>query len=478
MRFFQPLVPEIYFPEEKTSLDEKVVYSVSAGIIFVLAQVPLYGLVPDAALKMADPFPALRPFFAMEQATLLELGLLPIFTAGFAWQLAVGLRLVQVNLKKALERELLQTAQKLTAVALSVLTAAGLLVSGYYGNVLRDGSLWLQALVFVQTVGMSFFVTLVVEVIDKGYGFGLGVLCFAALHSATVLVRDVAGMEVVAAAPGAEPETYGVVSYLVKSCFTLSPAEIKKALVAIASRAVFPTVPLVLLVVAIGLVTVALQNVRLELPVRSTKARGTANVYPIRLLYTGALPVAFAYTVLANVQLVLHFAALLLWPHYPHVARWVAARDASGRLVSGALFYLSAPLSPLDAATLPIRVLVYAATVFSLAVLFAPVWASFSGSAARDVAAQFKQQSIIISGKRESSLVGELQRVIPTASSAGAAVLAAVALVGEVLGALGKAVSLVVGVCAAYAVLEDFMLEAQQSGGASQLMNSLAGYRQ
>ena len=49
------------------------------------------------------------------------------------------------------------------------------------------------------------------------------------------------------------------------------------------------------------LIVVALQNFRIELPIRSTKVRGMNNVFPIRLLYTGGLPVLFAFTVVANI---------------------------------------------------------------------------------------------------------------------------------------------------------------------------------
>lgn len=448
----------------------------------MLAQIPIYGLVKDATLNMADPFPALRPLFALEQGSLLELGLLPLITSAFAWQIAAGLRLVNVNFLYAQDRELFQSAQKLTAIALGSVFALALIASGYYDPVLRgvtEGSTpyTSYALIFVQIVGWNFIMTLLSEVIDKGYGFGSGALSFVALNAATQIVRDVVGLETVSAVPGGEPETYGVVTYLVKALFSLDLKTIKDAFIGIFSRGTFPNLPSVLILLLTGLFTIGLQNFRIELPVRSNRARGTANVYPIRLLYTGALPVLFAFTVLANVQLVLHFASLVVAPFYPVVANVLETRSETGAVASGIAFYFSAPASLTESALSPIRAVVYVSTVLVLATSFAHFWSQISGSSPKDIAKQFKEQSIIIAGKRDVSIAKELSRVVPVASVTGAAALSAIALVGELVGASGKTVAITVGVCAAFAILEDFMLDFQQSGGASQIMSSIAGYK-
>lgn len=475
-------MPEIEFPDEKISLDEKVIFTIGSGLLFILSQLPIYGLVKDATLKMADPYPALRPLFALEQGSLLELGLLPILTSAFAWQIAAGLKLVNVNFNYAQDRELFQSAQKLTAVALASVFALALIASGYYNPVLRNFSeesipYGSYALIFVQIVGWNFLLNLIAEVIDKGYGFGSGPLCFVALNAATQLVRDIVGVEAVTAVPHGEPETYGVVTYFVRALFSMDLKNIKDATIGIFTRSTFPNLPLVLILVLTGLATIVLQNFRIELPVRSNKARGTANVYPIKLLYTGALPVLFAFTVLANFQLSLHFASVAVEPFYPIVGNILETRSETGFVVSGLSFYLSAPASLTESLLSPIRAFIYSSSVIVLATTFAHFWAQISGSAPKDIAKQFKEQGIIIAGKRDVSIAKELSRVVPVASVTGAFALSVVALVGELLGASGKTVAVTVGVCAAFSILEDFMLDFQQSGSSSQLMNSLASYQ-
>ncbi|KAK7687358.1 hypothetical protein QCA50_009223 [Cerrena zonata] len=307
IHFFLPILPEIETPTDKLSLDEKIIFTIGSGLIFLISQLPLFGLVSDAQLKINDPFIPIRSIFALEKGTLLELGLLPVITSAFIWQIAAGSRYLKVNLSYRIDRELYQTGQKLTAFILAIVFGTGLILSGYYDDVIHgynplDSSsakpIWTYALIFGQIVGWNWLVTLLVEIFDKGYGFGI------------------------------------------------------------------------------------------------------------------------------------------------------------------------------QAALSPIRVVTYSATIILLSCWFAQFWSKISGSAPKDIAKQFKDQGISIAGKRDVSVAKELSRVIPVASVSGAFVLAALAIVSEIFGGFGKGVGAIVGVSSAFGVLEEFMLEWQQSGGASQFQNA------
>lgn len=480
------MVPEIEFPDEKISLDEKVIYTIGSGIIFVLTQLPTYSLVKDAARQMADPFSTLRPLFAMEQGTLLELGLLPIVVSGFIWQLAAGAKLLKVNFNYAYDRELFQTAQKVTALFFAAAFSFLLLFLGYYDQVIKGYNPETEAalpygsytLIFLQTVGTSFFLTLIAEVIDKGYGFGSGVMSFIALHSATGLVRDIAGLEMVSAAPGEEPQTYGVLSSLAKTLITLDFSNIKNSVIGLFFRPSFPTIGSVLLVLAAALATIYLQNFRLEIPIRSNRARGSANVYPLRLLYTGGLPVLFAFSVVASVQVFLYFVSVFVTPLNALAGSIAGSYDESGKVIGGIAFYFTAPSSIVESVLSPIRAVVFSASILFLSIAFARSWAFTSGSAPKDIAKQFKEQSIVIAGKRDASVAKELTKTVTNAAGTGAAILSVISLAGELLGSSGKSVSAVVGICSAFAVLEDFTMEFQQGGGSSsQIVNALGSYK-
>ncbi|ODV68359.1 SecY protein [Hyphopichia burtonii NRRL Y-1933] len=489
IHFFLPILPEIETPTDKLSLDEKIIFTIGSGLIFLISQLPLFGLVSDAQLKINDPFIPIRSIFALEKGTLLELGLLPVITSAFIWQIAAGSRFLKVNLSYRIDRELYQTGQKLTAFILAIAFGTGLILSGYYDDVIHgynplDSSsakpLWTYALIFGQIVGWNWLVTLLVEIFDKGYGFGSGVLCFVTLQVATNLIRDIVGLEIVALPNSNKTESFGAVTNFVKNLYPLNFSNISANFLNSFNRLSLPNLTQFYISLATILVTIGLQNFRTELPIRSTKVRGMNNVFPIRLLYTGALPIFFAFAVIANIQIAGFFLVKLLSIYSPFAASILGSyqrdsKSATLNLSNGILFYLSPPSSLVQAALSPIRVVTYSATIILLSCWFAQFWSKISGSAPKDIAKQFKDQGISIAGKRDVSVAKELSRVIPVASVSGAFVLAALAIASEIFGGFGKGVGAIVGVSSAFGVLEEFMLEWQQSGGASQFQNAFGG---
>lgn len=481
VEFFLPILPEVEFPVENISIDEKIVYTVAGGIIFLLSQLPIYGLVSDAYLKINDPFYFQRTIFAMEKGTLLELGLLPILTSAFVWQLGAGLKLINVNLSLRSDRELFQSGQKLTSFALAIVYGAGFIFSGYYNNVIKGFNTFngdsvpisTLVLIFLQIVTMSFLTTLMVEIFDKGYSFGSGILCFIALQVATNLIRDLIGLEIVSLPNSNKFESYGAAVNFIKN-FKINLKGLNYNVLNSFTRSQLPNLTQFYIVLATVLFLIGIQNYRIELPIRSTKVRGMNNVFPIRLFYTGALPILFAFTVLANLQVFGYFTSTLLRDYSQLAASIIGtwSLDKSSfnlNLTSGILYFLT-PSKTLGQTLLsPLRSIAYGLAIIALSTWFADKWSKISGSSPKDISKQFKDQGISISGKRDISITKELSRVIPVASVSGAFVLAVLALVGEYLGGLGKGVGAIIGVCGAFGVLEEFMIEYQQAGGNSQL---------
>lgn len=483
VKLFLPVLPEIELPLEKVSLDEKIIYTVIGGLVFLFSQLPLYGLVGDANLRIKDPFFFQRSIFAMEKGTLLELGLLPIITSAFLWQLAAGTRRLKVNLALRSERELFQAGQKLTSFVLSIIYALGFVFSGYYSGVVRGqseldsatpyGSLFM---IFVQIVLTSFIISLLAEMFDKGYGFGSGLLCFLALLAATNFVKDFIGLEIIQLPNSNKLDSFGSFVSLVRSVkFDLS--KLHSSVWNSFTRTQLPNLTQFYISLVTILIVIGLQNFRIEIPIRSTKVRGMNNVFPIRLLYTGALPIVFAYTVIANIQLLGFFSSSILKNYYPQVSKWVGqwyVNSSSFNLVatSGVLYYLSPPTSLLCALFSPVRTIIYSSLVFILSGWFANKWSMISGSSPSDISKQFKEQGISITGKRDVSIVKEFSRIIPVAAVSGAFSLAVLAVAGDLLGGLGKGVSTIIGLISAFTILEEFMIEFQQSGGSSQFANA------
>ncbi|CAI5757882.1 unnamed protein product [Candida verbasci] len=469
VKFFLPILPEIEYPFEKISFDERIVYTVSCAVIFLFGQLPIYGLKKNAQFYIEDPFYNFRSIFSMQQGTLLEFGLLPVLTSGFIWQIAVGLRLINVNLGNRLDRELFQTGQKLTSFILAIIYTVIFIYVGYFDNVIKGynpieiggnipwGSYFLIGL---QLCSWSWIITLLVEIFDKGYGFGSGSLCFLILESATNFIADLVGVEIYPLVNSNKFETYGASLNLIKNFKIFSPKETAFQIYHAFTRIQFPNLTQFYISLFSILVVIGLQNFRIEVPIRSTKMRGMNNIYPIKLLYCGALPLLFAYTIIANLKIFNYLFNFALSPYFPTLTfKLYGSRKVLNSTIISFAFSI-----------------IEAFAVIILSSWFANKWSFISGSSPRDISKQFKDQGISISGKRDVSITKEFNRIIPVASVSGAFIIAVVAVIGEFFGGLGKGVSVIVGVASAFGILEEFMIEYQQAGG-SQFTNALSGFQ-
>ncbi|KAI5969146.1 SSH1 [Candida margitis] len=494
VKFFLPIVPEVEFPYEKTKFDERIVFTVGSALIFVFGQLPIYGLIPQAQFHLQDPFYQFRSIFAMEKATLLELGLLPIITSGFLWQLGAGLKLININLGLRYDRELFQSGQKLTSWGIAIVFTLGLIYSGYYDGVIRGyevlpksnfivSSLPLGSyfIIFLQVVSWQIIVSLLVEIFDKGYGFGSGILCFLTLQNATNFIADLIGLEMFPVINSNKFESLGALMNLVRNFSIFNLKSTSWQIWHAFTRIQLPNLTQFYIAFASVFVVIALQNFRVDIPIRSTKVRGMSQMFPIRLLYTGGLPVLFAYSIVANIQVVgfiLHSILVKLGapPLVITLLGNYVVHPASNRLVlnGGILYYLSPEQNLLSSIVSPIRTIIYSSTIILLSVWFGFKWSFISGSSPKDIAKQFKDQGISIAGKRDISIAKELSKIIPTAAVSGAFALAVLAVAGDYLGGLGKNGAIIIGVSSAFGILEEFMVEYQQASG-SQFSSALSG---
>lgn len=495
VKFFLPILPEVEFPFEKTKFDERIVFTVGSALIFLFGQLPIYGLIPQAQFHLQDPFYQFRLIFAMEKGTLLELGLLPIITSGFIWQLSAGLKLININLGLRYDRELFQSGQKLTSWGIAIVFTLGLIYSGYYDEVIRgydlipkehgsiSSSLPLGSyfIIFLQVVSWQIIVSLLVEIFDKGYGFGSGILCFLTLQNATNFIADLVGLEMYPVINSNKFESLGALMNLLRNFSIFNLKSTSWQIWHAFTRIQLPNLTQFYIAFASVFVVIALQNFRVDIPIRSTKVRGMNQMFPIRLLYTGGLPVLFAYSVVANIQVIgyILFSILLKSGAPPLVITLLGnyvVQPASNRLVltGGFLYYLSPEQNLLASIASPIRTVTYSLTIVSLSVWFGFKWSYISGSSPKDIAKQFKDQGISIAGKRDISIAKELSKIIPTAAITGAFALSVLAVAGDYLGGLGKNGAIIIGVSSAFGILEEFMVEYQQSTG-SQFSSALAG---
>merc|ERR1711869_116813 len=87
--------------------------------------------------------------------------------------------------------------------------------------------------------------------------------------------------------------------------------------------------------------------------------------------------------------------------------------------MGGLAYYISPPNNFSDIWEDPIHALFYVAFVLISCALFSKTWLEVSGSSARDVAKQLRDQQMMFKGHRDSSLLHVLDMYIPTAGAIG-----------------------------------------------------------
>lgn len=460
---FASLIPEVELPYDKILFDEKMVYTIGVAVIYLLSFIPINGVIPS---KIADPFYWLRLPFASEAGTLLEFGVLPVVTSAFFWQILSGFKIIKVNFNNIQDRENFQSLQKISAILLAVFYASILAVAGYFQPIdafahsdVYTTSIWSNLLIISQLGTVTGIVALMVEILEKGYGFGPGVMVCIAATTSTKLSGSLFGFLTNTITSQSE----GTVIQLFRSIFSGS---ITSSIYNLFTRSEETNLTQIYLVI-IALAAVAyLQNFRMDVSIKSAKVRSMMSSYPIRFLYCGALPILFAYTILYNVNIVA-FAFTKIFGGLPLLAKWELdpLTNSTYELTSGFLYFLSPSQAGCCFILTVIRFVSFSLLITVLSTLFGRFWFNMSGSNGKDLAKQFKDQDIVVVGHRDATVAKELNKLISSASLTGSFALGAIISIIEATGVpKGFVAGVSVGVLSGLTLLEQIMTDYQQTG--------------
>jgi protein transport protein SEC61 subunit alpha len=179
VRPFLSILPEVQPAERKIPFKEKVLYTaVTLFVFLVCSQLPLYGIKTNSG---ADPFYWARVIMASNRGTCMELGISPIVTSGLVMQLLAGSKIIDVDNSVKADRDLLNGAQKLLGVLITIGEAVAYVVSGMYGDVRELGAAN-AILIIMQLFCAGIIVICLDELLQKGYGLGSGISLFIATN--------------------------------------------------------------------------------------------------------------------------------------------------------------------------------------------------------------------------------------------------------------------------------------------------------
>jgi len=133
--------------------------------------------------------------------------------------------------------------------------------------------------------------------------------------------------------------------------------------------------------------------------------------------------------------------------------------------IGGLCYYLSPPETVHHVIEDPIHAVLYTVFMLGSCAFFSKTWIEVSGSSAKDVAKQLKDQQMVMRGHRETSMVHELNRYIPTAAAFGGLCIGALCVLADFLGAIGSGTGILLAVTMIYQYFEVFIKEQQDMGG-------------
>jgi preprotein translocase subunit SecY/protein transport protein SEC61 subunit alpha len=461
LSLFKPvgrILPEIKKPERKVSFNEKLFWTALCLVVFlVMTEIPLYGVSESAQ----DSFGSLRVIFASNQGTLMELGIGPIVTAGLILQLLAGSGIIKCDLSNPEDRGLFTSASKVFSILLTAVQAVAYILSGMYGTLAELGVPVILA-IFFQLIAAGIIVMLMDELVQKGWGLGSGISLFIMAGVAQNILWSMFS-----------PPTglfVGALSALNAGQLSVTEWALGTA------NSVYPTLIGFIATIAVFLIIIYLQGVRVELPMSYAGYKGFRSRYPIKLLYVSNLPVIFASALFANV----YFFAQLLWSQLgrpepgtnlffqiigdfntTYTTTDAGTTSQSVSAVGGLAYLTSAPRNLQAVAADPVRAMFFLAVMVGFCAVFSLIWLEVGGLGPSKVAKQLMDSGMEIPGYRRSEKPIEaiLKRYIPVVTVLGGIIVGLVAALSDFLGAFGTGTGILLSVGIIYQYYELLMRE-------------------
>nr|VDD62552.1 unnamed protein product [Brassica oleracea] len=438
---FLPYLPEVqsaFEKKKKVPLREKVIYTLTTLFVFlVCSQLPLYGIHSTTG---ADPLYWMRAILASSRGTLMELGIGPIITSGLVMQLLTGSKIIKVTEEE--DHALLNAAQKLLGVLIALGQAVTYVLSGMYGPVAQLG-VGNALLIVLQLVFAGVILQCLDELLQKGYGLGSAISLFIATSLCESVIWKAFSPVTFNNIGRSGQEFEGALISLFHNLITKS--SIRQAFF----RQSLPNVTNLLATVLVFLIVVYFQGFRVVLPVWSKNSRQGGG-YPIKLLYTSNMPIILQSALVSN----LYFISQLLYNNFSGNFLVNLLGQWRGPTPVGGLAYLIT--APSSLAAHPSHTLFYIVFMLSTCAFLSKTWIEVSGSSARDVAKQIKNQGMWMAGHRYSNLHKELNRYIPTTAAFGGMCIGALTVLADFTGAIGSGTGILLAVTTIYQFLDTF----------------------
>ena len=436
----EPYLPQVPKPKRKISLQTKLLWCGACVTIYmVMGQTPLFG----ATTPEFDFLAFARVIFASQQGSLVELGIGPIVTAGLLMQLLRGSDILKFDFKKPEERGIFQTATKMLTYFVIIIEGA-VYAWAVYGPNIQDPTI--LGVIIGQLIGASIIVMFMDELIQKGWGLGSGISLFIACGVAQQILWSL--FSPLAAGDGG---MIGIFPFIIQQAQLGMLFEWTGFMDVFFRSNQLPSIFGLLLTIGVLLILVYTQGMKVEIPIVSTKYRGFAATYPIKLMYVSNIPVILASALTANAV----FMGQMLWsqlnprnasPFFNILGQFDPTSPSTP--IGGIVYYITPPRG-LDLVALdPMRGVLYVLFMIGIVVIFGKLWVELGGLSSKKAAQNLLDADVVIPGFRRSNKPVEmlLNKYIPSVTILGSVILGLIAGVSDILGVFGSGIGVLLTV--------------------------------
>ncbi|TRY99791.1 hypothetical protein DNTS_033951 [Danionella cerebrum] len=349
----------------------------------------------------ADPFYWMRVILASNRGTLMELGISPIVTSGLIMQLLAGAKIIEVG-DSPKDRALFNGAQKL------------------FGMII--------------TIGQAIL-------LQKGYGLGSGISLFIATNICETIVWKAFSPTTVNTGRGTEFEGAIIALFHLLATRTDKVRALREAFY----RQNLPNLMNLIATIFVFAVVIYFQY----------------NTYPIKLFYTSNIPIILQSALVSNLYVISQMLSTRFSGNFlvNLLGTWSDSSSggpARAYPVGGLCYYLSPPESFGTVLEDPVHAVIYIIFMLGSCAFFSKTWI--------EVAKQLKEQQMVMRGHRETSMVHELNRYIPTAAAFGGLCIGGLSVMADFLGAIGSGTGILLAVTIIYQYFEIFVKEQSEMG--------------